>query len=187
MLEAISNGMRGKIIRVGNLMGRYSDGEFQTNMRTNAFLNGLRGFVNIGKSPLSHSTDPMSFSPIDCTARAVVLLAGTNDMFTAFHADSRARFDEMKVIDAINRCGITVKPVQDEEYYADFNRMMSDPEKNEKVSALLTNDRPDMHMVVTENRFTANVLYRLGFSWPFIDDNYLETLIRSLDTLDFFS
>ena len=186
MLAAIKEGMRGKIIRVGNLMGRYSDGEFQTNMRTNAFLNGLRGFANIGKCPLSHATDPMKFSPIDYTAKAVVLLSGTNDMFTAFHADSRASFDEMKVIEAVNRCGITVKPVSDEEYYEDFYRMMGDPKMNEKVSALLTNDRPDVHMVETDNRFSTNVLYRLGFSWPFINDEYLEKVVMSLDTMDFF-
>ena len=187
MLNAMREGMRGKIIRVGNLMGRYSDGEFQTNMRTNAFLNGLRGFVSIGKCPVSHATDPISFSPVDCTARAVVLLAGTNDIFTAFNADSRSSFDEMKLIDAVNRCGIAVRPVSDEEYYEDFYRMMGDQSMNEKVSALLTNDRPDMHMLETDNRFTANVLYRLGFSWPFIDDAYLERVIKGLDTLDFFS
>lgn len=186
IFDAIKNGMKGKVIRVGNLMGRYSDGEFQTNMHTNAFLNALRGFVTIGKCPISHSTDPMSFSPIDCTAKAVVLLSGTNDMFTVFHADSRFTFDEMKLIDTINRCGITVTPIPDEEYYAEFYRMMGDSEKNSKISALLTNDRPDMHMVETDNRFTANVLYRLGFAWPFIDDTYLEKVIMSLDTLDFF-
>lgn len=186
VLDAISEGMRGKIIRVGNLMGRHSDGEFQTNMHTNSFLNGLRGFVNIGKCPISHATDPMSFSPVDCTAKAVVYLAGTNDMFTAFHAESRSTFDEMKIFEAINRCGIEVKPVSDEEYYSDFYAFMKDPSKNEKVSALLTNDRPDMHMVEADNRFTANILYRLGFSWPFIDDEYLEKVISSLDSLDFF-
>ena len=186
MLDAIKDGMRGKIIRVGNLMGRYSDGEFQTNMRTNAFLNGLRGFVAIGKCPISHSTDPMSFSPIDCTAKAVVLLAGTNDKFTAFNADSRSTFDEAKVMEALNHCGIPVKAVPDEEYYADFYRIMSDPAQNKKVSALLTNDRPDVHVVNTDNRFTANILYRLGFSWPFVDDIYLQKVIEALDSLGFF-
>jgi len=186
MLEAIRGGMRGKIVRVGNLMGRHKDGEFQINMRTNAFLNGLRGFFTIGKCPISHSTDPMSFSPIDCTARAVVLLAGTNDKFTAFNADNRYSFDEMKLVDSMNQCGLPIIPVPDEEYYADFNRMMADPEKNKRVSALLTNDRPDLHLVNTDNRFTANILYRLGFSWPFTDDNYLKKVIEALDSMGFF-
>ena len=186
MLNAIKQGMRGKIIRVGNLMGRYSDGEFQSNMHTNAFLNGVRGFVHIGKCPISHATDQISFSPIDLVAKAVVLLSGTNDMFTAFNVESRSTIDEMKLIEAINRCGIKITPVDDKEYYDDFNKMMADPEQNEKVRALLTNDRPDLHMVEVDNRFTANILYRLGFSWPFIDDRYLERLIQSLDSLDFF-
>lgn len=186
MIQAIKNGMRGKIIRVGNLMGRYSDGEFQTNMHSNAFLNALRGFVAIGKCPISHSTDPMSFSPIDCTAKAVVLLSGTNDKFTAFNADSRWTFDEMKLIDVLNHCGLPVIPSKDEEYYADFYRMMGDEKQNKNVSALLTNDRPDVHLVNTDNRFTANILYRLGFAWPFVDDNYLERIIDALKTLEFF-
>lgn len=187
VFNAIREGVRGKVLRAGNLMGRASDGEFQTNAHTNAFLNALRGFVAIGKSPISHSTDPMSFSPIDSTAKAMVLLAGTNDKFTAFNVDSRWTIDEMKLIDVVNQCGLKITPVDDKEYYDDFYRMMGDPAMNEKVSALLTNDRPDLHVVNTDNRFTANVLYRLGFAWPFVDDAYLERVIKSLDTLDFFA
>ena len=186
MLAAIREGMSGKIIRVGNLMGRHSDGEFQINSHTNAFLRALRGFIAIGKCPISHATDKMGLSPIDCTARAVVLLAGTNDCFTAFNADNRWWFDEMKIMESVNRCGFKVTPVPDKEYYADFYAMMADAKQNEKVSALLTNDRPDLHTVDTDNCFTANVLYRLGFSWPFIDDDYLDKVINALATLDFF-
>lgn len=186
MLEAVKNGMRGKIIRVGNLMGRYSDGEFQINFNTNAFLNALRGFATIGKSPVSHATDPMRFSPIDLTARAIVLLAGTNDIFTAFHADNRFGFDEMQLIEACNNCGIKITPVDDREYYADYYRMLGDDKVNSRLQGLVTNDRPDLHAVETDNCFTANILYRLGFSWPLIDTAYLERTIRSLMTLDYF-
>ena len=186
MLEAIRNGLRGKIIRVGNLMGRHSDGEFQINFNTNAFMNALRGFVTIGKCPISHATDPMSFSPVDMTARAIVLLAGTDDRYTAFHADSRFGFDEMQLIEASNKCGLTITPVSDEEYYGDYYRMLGDEKVNARLQGLVTNDRPDLHMVDTDNLFTANVLYRLGFSWPLVDSAYLERAIESLLTLDYF-
>ncbi|MCQ2354887.1 MAG: AMP-binding protein [Clostridia bacterium] len=186
MLDAIKNGMRGKIIRVGNLMGRHSDGEFQINFNTNAFLHALRGFATIGKCPISHATDPMSFSPIDLTARAIVLLSGTNDCFTAFHADNRFGFDEMQLIDACNRCGVTIRPVDDKEYYADYYRMLGDEKINSRLSGLVTNDRPGMHMVETDNVFTANVLYRLGFSWPLVDNAYLDRAINGMLTLDYF-
>ena len=187
LLEAVrSNGLRGKIIRIGNLMGRHSDGEFQINFHTNAFMNSLRGFATIGKCPISHATDPMSFSPVDITARAVVLLAGTNDRFTAFHADSRFVFDEWQLVEAANRSGIEIRPVPDDEYYADYYRMLSDETLNARLQGLMTNDRPDLHAVETDNTFTANILYRLGFSWPMPDIAYLKRVIVSLKTLGFF-
>ncbi len=186
MLEAIKDGMRGKIIRVGNLMGRYSDGEFQLNFNTNAFLNALRGFATIGKCPISHATDPMSFSPVDLTAKVIVTLSGTNDCFTAFHANNRFGFDEMQLIEACNRCGVAIRPVDDKEYYADYYRMLADEKINLRLRGLVTNDRPDLHMVDTDNVFTANVLYRLGFSWPLMEKDYLDKTIVSLLTLDYF-
>ena len=187
MLEAVRDkGLRGKIIRIGNLMGRHSDGECQINFHTNAFMNSLRGFATIGKCPVSHATDPMSFSPVDITARAVVLLAGTNDRFTAFHADNRFGFDEWQLVDAANRSGIEIRPVPDDEYYADYYHMLSDESVNARLQGLMTNDRPDLHAVETDNTFTANVLYRLGFSWPMTDIGYLEKAIVSLKTLGFF-
>ena len=186
MLEAIKNGMRGKIIRVGNLMGRHKDGEFQINFNTNAFMNAVKGFAAIGKSPISHGTDRMSFSPIDMTAKAVVLLAGTNDKFTAFNADNRFSFDEWQLIEAANKCGISITPVADEEYYADYYRMLGDENENAKLQGLMTNDRPDIHGVEVDNTFTTNMLYRLGFSWPLPDIGYLERALESLMTLDYF-
>lgn len=186
MLDAIDNGLRGKIIRVGNLMGRHSDGEFQANMETNMFMSGIRGFAVMGKYPISHMTDPMRFSPVDCTARAVVLLAGTNDKFTAFNADNRYGFDEMKIIDACNRNGITILPEADEVYYAEFQKKLGDDQINARLGGLAAYDIKDAHAVDTDNLFTTNILYRIGFSWPLVDDSYLDRAIHSIMTLDYF-
>ena len=186
VLEAVRDGLRGKIMRVGNLMGRHSDGEFQINSGTNAFLNAIRGFAAMCKYPMSHATDPMRLSPIDLTAKAIVLLAGTNDNFTAFNVDSRFHFDSQQMIDACNRCGIKIEPASDEEFYAEYMRLLADEKMNSKLSGLITNDRPDTHMAETDNAFTTNVLYRLGFSWPLVDNSYLDRIIESLKTLDYF-
>ena len=187
ILDAIRDGgLRGKIVRVGNLMGRQSDGEFQVNFETNMFLSGIRGFAVMGKYPISHMTDPMSFSPVDCTARAVVLLAGTNDEFTAFNANNRYSFDEMKIIDACNRCGITILPEQDERYYEEFQQKLGDDKVNSRLTGLAAYDIKDAHAVETDNLFTTNILYRIGFSWPLVDDSYLDRAITSIMTLDYF-
>ena len=186
MLDAIESGLRGKIIRVGNLMGRHSDGEFQVNMETNMFISGIRGFATMGKYPISHMTDPMKFSPVDCTAKAVVLLSGVNDKFTAFNCDNRYGFDEMKLIDACNRCGITILPEADEKYYAEYHKKLGDDRVNSRLSGLAAYDVKDAHVVETDNLFTTNILYRIGFSWPLTDDAYLDRAIDSIMTLDYF-
>ena len=36
------------------------------------------------------------------------------------------------------------------------------------------------------NRFTSQILYRLGYKWPITDDRYLESAIEALDRLTFF-
>lgn len=186
VFDAIDNGLRAKVIRVGNLMGRHSDGEFQANLETNMFLSGIRGFALMGKYPISHMIDPMKFSPIDCTAKAVVLLSGTNDIFTAFNADNRYGFDEMKVIDACNRNGITIVPTEDETYYEEFRQKLGDDRINSKLNGLAAYDIKDAHAVDTDNLFTTNILYRIGFSWPLVDDSYLDRAINSILTLDYF-
>ncbi len=186
MFDAIENGMRGKVIRVGNLMGRHTDGEFQINMETNMFMSGIRGFSVMGKYPISHMTDPMSFSPVDCTARAVVLLSGVNDIFTAFNCNSRYGFDEMKIIDACNRNGITILPEKDEIYYEEFRQKLGQDNINNLLNGLAAYDIKDSHAVETDNLFTTNILYRIGFSWPLIDDAYLDRSIASIMALDYF-
>lgn len=48
ILEAVSQGLKAKIMRVGNLMARSSDGEFQINSGNNAFINLLKSYKVLG-------------------------------------------------------------------------------------------------------------------------------------------
>lgn len=64
-----------KVIRVGNLMARSSDSEFQINFESNGFINRLKAFVTIGKMPYSKLSENVEFSPIDTTAKAILALA----------------------------------------------------------------------------------------------------------------
>ena len=86
VLEAVSNGLDGKVIRVGNLMSRNSDGEFQINFITNGFLRSLRGYQAVGKFPIGGMHEVTEFSPIDSTALAVLRLVQTEDLLYSMPA-----------------------------------------------------------------------------------------------------
>lgn len=55
------------------------------------------------------------------------------------------------------------------------------------MRGLAAYDIKDAHAVEADTRFATNILYRIGFSWPLIDDSYLERAINSMLTLDYFN
>lgn len=190
MLLAIAEGMRGKIIRVGNLMSRARDGEFQMNSHTNGFMRMLRGYAAIGKYMISGMDSDAEFSPIDSTAQAVLKLAGTCNAFTVFHAYNSRMLQMGDVIAVMNERGLPVEVVSDEEFEEALIDAMEDQEKSSLVSGLISylssNTEHSISLIDAQNQFTTQVLYRLGFRWPIADENYLKNAIQQLKDLGFF-
>lgn len=191
VLEAVAEGkLDGKIIRVGNLMSRHSDGEFQINFVTNGFMRMLRGYAAIGKFPVSAMDESEEFSPIDCTAEAIVLLSGTNSEFTVFHACNSHRVQMGDVIEVMNHCGIMVDVVSDEEFSKGLTDALANEQKNMLVSGLISYLSSDSENTIKyidyDNVFTIKTLYRLGYKWPITDEKYLANAFMALKTLGFF-
>ena len=190
MLEAIHNrGLDGKIIRVGNLMSRQSDGEFQVNSITNGFMRGLRGYCALGKFPISALDETTDFSPIDEVAKTILVLATAPKEFTLFHSANSHPVEMGDVIEAMNECGLHIDSVSDEEFMGAVYEATNDEEKSKKVSALITytsNDNHSHSYILTDNSFTIKALYRLGYKWPITDQEYLVKAIKSLISLEFF-
>ena len=191
VLEAIaSDELDGKIIRVGNLMSRNSDGEFQVNANTNGFMRFLRAYATIGKFPVSSMDEAVEFSPIDCTAAAVICLAGTNSKFTVFQACNGHNVEMGDVVELLNKCGIKIEVVKDEEFIESLNEVLKDEKKNMLISGLISyatsdNDKTE-EFIGYDNSFTTKALYRLGFKWPIINEKYLANALDALATLGFF-
>ena len=191
VLEAVANdGLDGKIIRVGNLMSRYSDGEFQINSITNGFMRTLRGYAVIGKFPISQMDEIVEFSPIDYTAAAVMCLGGTNSKFTVYQACNGHKVEMGDVIEVLNSCGIKIEVVRDDEFAAAMNEALKDDKKNMLISGLISYMSSDSEQsgeyIGYDNSFTTKALYRLGFKWPITNEKYLENAFEALDTLGYF-
>lgn len=190
ILEAcVKDGLDAKIIRVGNLMSRKSDGEFQINFVTNGFMRTLGAYRTLGCFPIGAMHAPAEFSPIDSTAAAVLKLAASGGGFTVFHAYNSHRIFMADVIYAMTAYGFRIRIVPDQEFEQVLKNAAGQGDKSDAVLGLIayaSDDENQRYELMSENRFTAEALYRLGYKWPITDDAYLENAIKALDTLEFF-
>jgi thioester reductase-like protein len=190
VLSAVADGLQGKVIRVGNLMSRQTDGEFQINFITNGFLRTLRGYTAVGKFPVNGLNESVEFSPIDETAKAVLKLAGTSNEASLFHATNSHRIFMGDVIYAMREYGFNIQIVSPQEFEKAVSDYASSHENSDAVSGLIayaSRDDSKIYTIDYDNSYTSEVLYRLGYKWHITDDNYLKNAIKALDNLDFFS
>lgn len=179
MLAALEEGMSGKIIRVGNLMGRAIDGKFQRNRETNGFLRRLRGYEALGEFPVSFLTQQVEFSPIDETAEAILKLAELEDKMHVFHVYNSRKIPMADVFDVLKE-RVPLKCVSDEVFQKDLLSAVSNS-KNETLAGLVAYlpSKEEIDTVPNEpdNAFTTQVLYLLGFSWTTTEKKYLKKFI----------
>ncbi|KAF5071159.1 Linear gramicidin synthase subunit D [anaerobic digester metagenome] len=191
VLSAIAkDGLRGKIMRVGNLMSRNSDGEFQINFLHNGFMRDLKGYKILGQFPVSALNQAVEFSPIDCTAHAILKLSQTNRDLTVFQPYNNHTVYMADVLAEMNAYGFAIKVVSDADFDAALRAGMADAEVAPAISGLivyLTSDTVNhIYPIDPENRFTTEVLYRIGHSWPITNETYMHKSIAALDGLGFF-
>ncbi len=179
-----------KIMRAGNLMSRYSDGEFQINSVTNSFMLQLRAYAALGAFPCYQMDEPAEFSPIDTTAASIIALAGTPKEFTVFHTRNGHNVEMGDIVAAMNECGIEVKPVSDHEFQERIGKFMEDEARGMLVAPLISykNSPGEVQIaaIPDANTFTTKALYQLGLKWPIISSDYIKKAITALKTLGFF-
>lgn len=92
ILDATANdGLNAKIMRVGTLSARYSDGEFQINAVTNSSMGRLKIFAILGKCPFAQMDNLVEFSPIDKTAKTILLFSETPEGVCDFPPDKSSQ------------------------------------------------------------------------------------------------
>nr|MCR4905833.1 SDR family oxidoreductase [Clostridiales bacterium] len=184
VLEAVGRGVDAKVMRLGNLMGRASDGEFQVNFRSNAFIRSLASYKAIGAVPYSVMNAETSFSEIDMTARAILLLSGTGRDFTVFHPVNNHAVTYADIVYSMREYGFAMDEVEDEV----FEKRMA--EAGEVSGALIAYQNREgsarRYELSADCSFTTSALYRLGFKWPVSGEKYIVKMIKTLDELTMF-
>ncbi len=191
VLDAVAHhGLSAKVMRVGNLAPRSYDGEFQANFNSNSFMGRLKVFYTLGCCPYDQYGEPTEMSPIDQTAKAVVLLASTPKECTVFQPFNDHTELLGDVLQLLAKVGREMRFVEDEEFEQTIAIAGQDPEKAKLLSAILAYQDvahgQKAAIIERDNRYTCSILHRLGFHWKDTSWDYVDQMLTAISGFGFF-
>ncbi|MBR5906542.1 MAG: amino acid adenylation domain-containing protein [Bacteroidales bacterium] len=191
ILDAVAHhGLSAKIMRVGNLAPRYSDGDFQANFNSNSYMGRLKVFHTLGCCPYEGYDELTEMSPIDETAKAVVLLASTPKECTVFQPFNNHTQLLGDVLLLMEKLGSPMRFVEMSEFQQAIAIASQDPHKAGLLSAMLAYEDlahgQKALNIERDNRYTCSVLHRLGFHWSDTSSEYILQMLRQIAAFGYF-
>ena len=191
ILDAVAHhGLNAKVMRVGNLAPRSYDGEFQANFNSNSYMGRLKVFHVLGCCPYDSYDELTEMSPIDQTAKAVVTLAATPKECTVFQPFNNHTELLGDVLQLMTKVGREIRFVENAEFEKTIDEAGQDPEKAKLLSAILAYQDvahgQKAAIIERDNRYTCNVLHRLGFHWRDTAWDYVERMLKAIGGFGFF-
>lgn len=191
ILEAIGEkGLNAKIMRVGNISPRESDGEFQANFRSNAFMGRLRAYLALGCVPYSHLDSSCEFTPVDQLAHSILELATAPEANIVFHPLNNHHVPMADVIDVLNEIlPQKIECVEPEQFSQRLSEAMG--AETDKVTLLqplvaYQSADGDTAYIGCSTGFTTEILFRLGFRWSPTSTAYIRNFIIAIAGLGYF-
>ena len=189
ILSEINNGLDAYILRIGNLMGRYSDGHFQQNIEENAYINRLLSFIRIRNIPKYFTEHGLEFTPVDYCSRAIIKLLTHNQpnnrIFHLYDDKIILVKDFLKIFEK-NYYKINI--ISDSEFKniidsmiksnissSNLNGIVSDFDKNGKLNY--------EKEIETSCEFSNKYLESLNFNWPNINEEYITKFLKFLNNI----
>ncbi|MCK4259140.1 MAG: thioester reductase domain-containing protein [Halanaerobiales bacterium] len=191
IIKAMHKGLKATIFRVGNLTGRFLDGQFQANIADNAFYTRIKTMIEIGAINLELLEQSMEFTPIDLCSRAIVQIMQTEEAEgRVFHVYNHKRAEVKQVVNVCQELGIKLQTLNTEE----FNQYMAATAEDEVTSELLARmvayyqpegDDEYCVPVKVDAKLTIEYLSRIDFEWSEIDAEYITKVIKYMDKVGF--
>ena len=175
-----------KVMRV-NVMSY--DSRFEDNYDTNPFIESIKSFVAIGKVPKSYLDDEITLSPIDSTAKSIVILSKTPKECTIFHPFNNNSFTFNDIVNVCNKLGLSLEIVDDEVFRDDFSNILSNETKQDGLFGIVSKlNRNNVleDSIRLNNDYTMEVLSAFNFKWPEMSEEHLFDLITSYMRKGFF-
>lgn len=191
VLDAISNGLDAQILRLGNIVNRYSDGVFQMNANENAFAKRIKTFIDIGAFPKYMLQHSIELTPVDLATEAIIKILNYNSPCNVFHIYNTRLLPIKLLMDTLNNdLNIDILAVSDTMMKDIITGILADNNRKDILSGIIYDLDDDKNLIYTSNirlnsDFTEKYLNKLGFKWKNIDRNYIIRYINYLKEIKF--
>ena len=183
ILDSILKGTDAYILRVGNLMPRYSDGKFQDNIKENAYLSRLKTFINLKCVPDYLINSYLEFTPIDSTASAIYKIikysTKENIVYHIFNHNHIYLKDLLKILKSLN---IDINLMKNDDFKKKINEILNSS-NSDKLSTLINDLDKDFNLnydsrIKLNSKHTVKLLKLYGFEWPIINEKYIKNILK---------
>lgn len=192
VLDAMTNGLKANIMRMGQLTNRISDGQFQKNYESNAFFKRIKAILELGVAPEYLSGSYAEFTPIDEASNAVMTIARHfSTEQTVFHINSTKVVYMDKLLEYFNALGFNLQAVDGKEF-TEALRATAKQSGLEHIFETFINDMDENDRlnydsnIRIENDFTVQYLKQLGFGWSDIGIDYLRKYVEYFKKIGYF-
>jgi amino acid adenylation domain-containing protein/thioester reductase-like protein len=176
--------LRAAIFRMGNLTGRHLDGKFQNNMAESAFYSAVKEVVNSGTVSDKIMSEELEFSPVDCSARAIILLmCNPISEGRIYHMMNPKTLRVEKLISELNTLGIFIRTQASDE--KGLKNMTPTALTGASVYLMPGGELAYGAPIRIAADYTVETLKKLGFSWPEIDRGYLDRMLEYMRQKNF--
>lgn len=188
VLQAVADGYRAKVIRLGNLSPRMSDGRFQTNADDSTFLRTFKGFARAAAYPKDIAEVPMHLEPIDETARAFLLLAQTPDSCPLLHCCNNHVATYGNLISAMQQSGIAIDALSIADFYTRVESLDAEDKTlmMTNIVAYGINAGQFASTPRISSEFSNELLAAMNFKWAETGCDYMLKFVEELKMCGFF-
>lgn len=182
VLDKVKEGKQVFVYRMGNLVGRYSDGKFQNNIDANAFYRMLKLMILGNKAP--NVLWKVDFTPIDFASEVVVKsVLKTDNPQRVYHVSHPNPITFETLIAVLNKLGFGITLVEQAAYNSYIlSEGVSEEVKNLAV-AQLDGDGANDSNAVYDSTNTMQVLELANI--PALDAEYVGKLINHAISVGF--
>lgn len=184
ILNAIANGVDAYILRLGNLMPRLCDGQFQENINENAFITKVALFMKLGIVPEYLLENQLEFTPVDIAANAIYKIvtnfSKTNRIFHVYNHNVVTLKD---YFDIIKEFGYKMDVVPDTIFKKQILEILKNEQKKINLQNIVSDLDNNYHLnynsdITLNSNFTISYLKNCKFDWPKISNDYISKFIE---------